>query len=367
MNGPAALAARAVAESDPLVGATAGEACRGYAGQLPDGRLVRDPLGREPLYVETEGGGAADDSRAWAVDPTELSAPELVDAGALLAPDGTVERRLSLPAPDPVDPETAVADLSAALDAALAAAPPAAVAFSGGVDSATVAAGVDGPLYVAGFPDGPDVAAARDATRAFDRAPQVVELDHDALRRAVRAVARATGRSNAMDVAIAAPLFLVAERAAAEGHDRLALGQGADELFGGYAKVAKAPDDPRVEADTVRGARDETLSGLPAQLPRDVLAVRAAGVDPVVPLLDDRVVAAALRTPADLLVDERGERKVALRRAARGRVPARVAYREKQAVQYGSRASRELDRLARQAGFKRREDDHVRRYVESLL
>jgi len=367
MRGPPALAERAVAEGDPLVGATADEACRGHAGELPDGRLVRDPLGREPLYVETAGGNGAEGGPARAFDPGELSAPEPLEAGTVLAPDGTVERRLSLPAADPADPETAVARLADALDAALADAPDAAVAFSGGVDSATVASATGGPLYVAGFPDGADVAAARDAARAFDRPLHVLDLDHADLRRAVRAVARATGRTNPMDVAIAAPLYLVAERAGADGHDRLALGQGADELFGGYAKVANAPDDGRVDADTVRGARDETLAGLPAQLPRDVLAVRAAGVEPVMPLLDDRVVAAALATPPGLLVDERGERKVALRRVAHDRLPARVAYREKRAVQYGSRVSRELDRLARRAGFKRRQDDHVRRYVESLL
>jgi asparagine synthase (glutamine-hydrolysing) len=170
-----------------------------------------------------------------------------------------------------------------------------------------------------------------------------------------------------MDVAIALPLYLVAERVAADGHDRLAVGQGADELFGGYAKVAKAPGDPRVDADTVRGARQEVLATLPAQLPRDVLAIRAAGVEPVAPLLDDRVVAAALSLPGRLLVDERGERKVALRRAARSFVPARVAFREKKAVQYGSLVARELDRLARQAGYKRRMDDHVGQYVRARL
>ena len=36
-------------------------------------------------------------------------------------------------------------------------------------------------------------------------------------------------------------------------------------------------------------------------------------------------------------------------------------------MQYGSLISRELDRLARQAGFKRRMDDHVTRYVEHRL
>jgi asparagine synthase (glutamine-hydrolysing) len=40
---------------------------------------------------------------------------------------------------------------------------------------------------------------------------------------------------------------------------------------------------------------------------------------------------------------------------------------DKKAVQYGSLVSRELDRLARQAGYKRRMDDHVGQYIRSLV
>jgi len=254
-----------------------------------------------------------------------------------------------------------------ALDATLASVEePGAIAFSGGVDSALLAARLDAPLYVTGFPDSHDLSAARSGARALGRDLRTVELDHGTLEAAVPRVARAIRRTNAMDVAIALPLFLVAERAAADGHSRLAVGQGADELFGGYAKVARAPEDPRVAAGTVRGARREVVQSLPDQLERDTLALRAAGVEPVTPLLDDRVVA-ALELTGGLLVSGRGERKWELRLAARGLVPDRLAFRGKKAVQYGSLVSRELDRLARQAGFKRRTDDHVRRYVESRL
>jgi asparagine synthase (glutamine-hydrolysing) len=166
-----------------------------------------------------------------------------------------------------------------------------------------------------------------------------------------------------MDAAIAAPLVAVARRAREDGFRRLAVGQGADELFGGYDKVARAPDDPRVDATTVRAAARELVAGLPGQLERDVLALRAAGVEPVAPLLHDRVVRAALRLPGGLLVNDRGERKVALRLAARDWLPDRVAFRPKRAAQYGSRAARELDRLARGAGFERRAGDHVARFL----
>ena len=183
---------------------------------------------------------------------------------------------------------------------------------------------------------------------------------------AVREVADATGRRNPMDLAIAVPLYLTAEAAAADGRERLAVGQGADELFGGYSKVVDPATDDRVDADTVRGARTETVRTLPDQLERDVLALRAAGVEPVAPLLDDRVVASALALPGGLLASD-GERKVALRRAAAGGVPESVRTADKKAVQYGTYVSRELDRLARRAGFKRRMPDHVGQFLDDLL
>ncbi|PSP76435.1 asparagine synthase [Halobacteriales archaeon QS_1_68_20] len=353
------LVGRAIETRDSLPGT------RGFAGELPDGRLVRDVLGRHPLFVDGDLDAAGDTD--WSFDHRDLADPTSVPAGIVLA-DGERRQVWTLPDPDPVaDEQEAVGAVREAISAALSDAPDAAVAFSGGVDSSVVAAGTDGPLYVAGFPDSHDLEAATDAGRALDRDLRVVELSLSTVEDAVPRVARAIGRTNAMDVSIALPLFLVGERAAADGAERLAVGQGADELFGGYAKVAKAPSDPRVDAETVRRARREVVTTLPDQLERDVQAVRAAGVEPVAPLLDDRVIAAALALPGNLLVDDRGERKVALRRAARELVPARVAFREKKAVQYGSNVSRELDRLARQAGFKRRMDDHVSQYIRARL
>ena len=357
---------RALADRDPLPGTT------GFAGRLAD-LLVRDVLGREPLYAAREGDG-------WSHDPADLDEPVAVPAGHVrplaargAGEDGETERVWRLPDPDPVGGREVVEAVRRALDTVLGEVATRrtdglAVAFSGGVDSALLAARLDAPLYVAGFPNSTDVAAAREGARLLGREADlhVVELDHDRLRAAVPEVVAATGRTDPMDVAIAVPLFLVARAAAADGHDQLALGQGADELFGGYDKVAGAPTDSRVEATTVRGARREVLESLPEQLPRDVLALRAAGVEPVTPLLHDRVVRAALALDGNALAGG-GERKLALRLAARAWLPDRLAFRPKRAVQYGSHVDRELARLARQNGFKPRMENNVERYVESLI
>jgi asparagine synthase (glutamine-hydrolysing) len=338
---------------DPLPGTTGPvDGTGGFAGRLPGVGLVRDVLGREPLFV---------DGDTWSADPTDLAAPTALPAGAVRRPDGTSDRVWSLPDPDP-SPD-AVDAVRRAVGSALDRAEADAVALSGGVDSALVAAALNRPCYVVGFDGAHDVAAARTAAAALDRDLRVVELDHDDLRRCVRRVVAATGRTAALDVAVGATLAAVGEAAAADGHDSLAFGQGADELFGGYAKVAALDD--RVAADSTRGAVRESVRDLPDGLARDAPVLRAVGVDPVLPFLDDAVVRAALALPADGLVDG-DERKVTLRRVARDRLPAGLAATPKKAAQYGSYVDRELDRLARQAGFKRRTDDHVRRYVESL-
>ncbi|AEH37881.1 asparagine synthetase B family protein [Halopiger xanaduensis] len=359
----------ALERSEPLPGTA------GFAGEV-DGRLVRDVLGREPLFLESADADVGADSDAWAFEPAPLEDPAPFPAGGVLdadeagrvEPDG-VERRFTLPDPDPEpDHEAALEALDDAIrtatDAARTADREIAVAFSGGVDSALVAELLDAPLYVVGFPDSHDVEAARTAAEAMGRDLTVVELEPADLERAVPEIVRATGRTNAMDVQIALPLYLVGERVAADSYDALAVGQGADELFGGYEKVVRL--DHRVEAETTRGAVREQIESLPDQLPRDVLTIRATGLEPVAPLLHDRVVEAALRLPDDLLADEE-TRKRGFRQVAARYLPGEVAERDKKAVQYGSLVARELDRLARQHGYKRRMDDHVSKYIESLL
>ena len=387
---------RAIAQGEPLPGVRPGihSALAGFAGSL-DGTLFRDVLGREPLFFERDDRSELSPSEdrpgtpEWAFDPTDVAEPVLFPAGVTWSPDRDGEwanrtQRWQLPTLSPDAPNAAVDRLRRALTPALGIerdggrgssregipSDAVAVAFSGGIDSALVAAGhPNAPLYVVGFEGCHDITAAREAAAAMGRLDdlRVIELTHTMLRRTVTEVAAATGRTNAMDVSIAIPLWIAAERAAADGFEALAVGQGADELFGGYAKVVDPAEDPRVDAGTVRGAVRETIESLPEQLARDVPAIRAAGVDVAAPFLQDRVVDASLRLPGDLLVDN-GTRKVALRRFAddTNAVPQSVWTAEKKAIQYGTYVSRELDRLARQAGFKRRMDRHVDRYVETL-
>lgn len=405
---------------DAIDGDVALSGTGGFAGYI-NGMLVRDVLGRQPIFLETAGQFTQDVMPDWAFDPLSLEAPAALPAGAVYDPsqmvisgtdiiggskntvdtdsdtssstntdiaeqgsiDGEksrfrfgyldIDQHWSLPDP-PVETnddvvrrrvQKAIITQTQKDDSGTSTA----VAFSGGVDSAMVAAGrPESPCYVAGFNGCHDITAAKEAIAAMDSSAdlRVVEISHTDIIESIPRLVSTIGRTNPMDLAITIPLFLVAQRVAADGFDQLALGQGADELFGGYAKVQKAPTDPRVNATTVRDARRELLETIPKQAERDILAIRASGVEPVTPFLHDDIVEPALTLPESLLV--RGDqRKVALRMAADGIVPESVRTASKKAVQYGTYVSRELDRLARQNGFKRRMDNHVQKYVHSLI
>jgi asparagine synthase (glutamine-hydrolysing) len=344
--------ARALSDGNALSGLNA------YAGQMPDGRLVRDALGREPLFV---------DGAEWARSAASLPDPAPCPPGSVGRPDERPRPVLAMPPSDPVDRDAALVQLRAAVEEALRGIPESTpVGLSGGLDSSLIAAHTAGPCYVVGLDDAPDVNTARDAANRLGRDLRAVTLTFEELRESVPTVAKAAGTVNPIDVAIALGLYHLGTVVKADGSDTLALGQGADELFGGYEKVAEAATDDRLSATTIIGARDEMIETIPRQAARDVQVLRAAGIEPIMPYLDDAVVSAALHLPEDLLVSH-GVRKAGLRRVAEGSVPTSVVERDKQALQYGSRISRELDRMARQAGYKRRESDHIRRYIENRV
>jgi asparagine synthase (glutamine-hydrolysing) len=161
---------------------------------------------------------------------------------------------------------------------------------------------------------------------------------------ALPAVLRAIPRNTPMDLSIALTLFFVLRSAAAGGFRRVLCGQGADELFAGYARHRESRD---LASDLRRD-----FAGLHAQAVRDQAVAQLHGTCLSYPYLDLRVVRAARRIPAGDLVAG-GVGKQPLRAIAARRLSAEVAGRGKKAMQYGSGIWRHLRRRARENGYKR--------------
>jgi len=220
-----------------------------------------------------------------------------------------------------------------------------AVAFSGGVDSALVAHLARLPCVVVGLRGSHDVRRAAAAARmmGLDLAivtPTEKEVE-EALARVVRVIPDPT---NPLEASIATTLSFVAAWAKEHGHTRILAGQGADELFGGYARYLSSPDlAAELERDFADHERQRT---------RDQAVAALHGAYFSMPYLDVRVVRATRSIPAAERV--RGEvRKYPLREVAERHIPAEIAQAEKKAMQYGSGIWRTIQRLARTNGYKK--------------
>ncbi|QYZ80028.1 asparagine synthase [Methanofollis formosanus] len=245
-----------------------------------------------------------------------------------------------------VGPDHQAGDLEAAIVTAvgLRATDDTAVALSGGVDSALVAALAERPAVVVGFEDSHDHRLALDLAAACGLECEAVTVTVPEVEEALREGVGLLDAPNPVDASIAATEVFVARWARDHGYRRVLTGQGADELFGGYARYLESPD---LAAELERDRLD-----LPRQVARDRAVASSYGTAFSPPYLDLRVVAAARAFPPPSLI-EGGVRKRPLRTVAERHIPPEFAAAEKKAMQYGSGIWKTVQKLARRQGYRR--------------
>ena len=227
------------------------------------------------------------------------------------------------------------------------------VALSGGVDSALLAAFAGLPCITVGMEGAQDFLWAERVASCLGLPHRHVVITPEEADQAMPAVLRAIPRKTPLDLSIALTLSFVCRSAAEEGYRRVLCGQGADELFAGYARY-------RESSDLGSDLRRDFL-GLHAQAVRDQAVAALHGTCLSYPFLDLRVVRAAGRIPAGEMV-RGGVGKQPLRAIAARHLPSDVAGRGKKAMQYGSGIWRHLRRRARENGYKR----SVQGYLDQL-
>ncbi|HVN65869.1 MAG TPA: asparagine synthase C-terminal domain-containing protein [Methanomicrobiales archaeon] len=227
------------------------------------------------------------------------------------------------------------------------------VALSGGVDSTLVAALAGLPCVTVGMEGSGDLQRGRKAAEILGLTWEGVTITEEEVEEALPVVAGAIPGVTPLDVSIATGLFFVARWAGERGHRRVLVGQGADELFGGYARYRTAADVPAMLARDFASLRGQAL--------RDQAVARLHGTAFSLPYLDLRVVRAARSIPPDRLVSA-GMGKVPLRELAARLLPPEVALAPKKAMQYGTGISRAIRELARKNGYK----GSVQRYIFRL-
>lgn len=244
-----------------------------------------------------------------------------------------------------------------------------ALAYSGGLDSSVLAkiladqSDVDAWLVTVGATGSRDVERARTGAEVLGLPLLEVPVSEARLERHLPEIVRLVGRTRVppemaerwglppgaeavspVVAAVEATLFFVFREAARHAH-RVLLGQGADELFGGYKRYEGLAEG------ALRARMAQDLAALiEIQRPVEERVAAAFGVSPRYPYLDPAVVRRALVLPPESLVSG-SERKRALRSVARRLgLPGAMVEVPKTAAQYGSGIARLVEGLAARQG-----------------
>lgn len=243
--------------------------------------------------------------------------------------------------------------LEQAVEKRLMADVPLGVLLSGGLDSSLIAAitakkhqGKD-PLnsFCVGIEGSPDIAAARDVAEAIGTKHYEYVYTKEELIEALPEVIYHLESYDPSLVRSAIPCFFVS-KIAAEKVKVVLSGEGADELFSGYAYLQELKDSDKLNKELVRIIN--SLHNINLQrLDRMSMAHSLEGR---VPFLDLDLIDYALRIPAEMkLSSDDIMEKAVLRRAFKGELPEHILWRKKAEFSEGSGAVDILEEYAEAA------------------
>ena len=153
-----------------------------------------------------------------------------------------------------------------------------------------------------------------------------------------------------MDLSIAVPLYRAASEASEMGLRVMALGQGLDEMFGGYARHVHVYRSSGTEGLRLELLRDLVRSP-ERNFSRDFKACASVGVELRLPAVDEALLSLSLSVPPEFKVSQDGVRKLVLRHAAlRLGLPEELAMRPKRAIQYETGVHKVLSKALRAEG-----------------
>jgi len=228
-----------------------------------------------------------------------------------------------------------------------------AVAFSGGLDSSTIAllakkSGVDVHLVHVSLENQPETEHAKKVAEEL-KLPIHVYLYHEGdVEKVLPKVLWLIEEPDPLKTSIGIPICWTAEKAAEMNFKVILAGQGADELFGGYKRYIY--DYSRYGSENVRNRIFKDIVRMfEVNFERDFKICNYHNVELRLPFATYQMAKFAIDLPVELKIETRGDglRKLVLRQAAENLgIPQSIVRKPKKAIQYATGINKTLKKLA---------------------
>ena len=320
-----------------------------YTAVLTDGRSIlcyRDPTGSRPLYFAVDTDLAAFSTLKRPLKAMGLNPKPFPPGGVAKAKGGLIRfervRRIRPSRPPSTFGEAVERVAETLLECFEECARDlsgVAVGFSGGLDSSLTAMlldrlGLDMMLVSVGVRGSKVFEAAERGAELLGLPYTLVSMEEEEVLELLKPVTDAVEVDGLMDLSIALPLHRAAVESSRMGFRVMALGQGLDEMFGGYSRHVRTYRSKGLEGVAVELLNDLVRSP-ERNFARDFKACTSAGVELRLPAVDERLLSLSLSIPPDFKVSTDSGRKLVLRKAAEKLgLPAELARRLKKAIQY---------------------------------
>jgi len=224
--------------------------------------------------------------------------------------------------------------------------------LSGGVDSSliSVLADKNAIFYTVGYEstiEARDVTASRTLVQKYNLSWRLTILTLKEVEKYITQAIHILSAVNLIDsvtIGIAIVIIAATEQAKKENITTFLGGLGAEEIFAGYKRHLDVTD-----------VNEECWRGLHAMwsrdLVRDATLASALKIDVRTPFLDEQLIKSAMQIPGNRKIKD-GQRKIILREIAEEiGIPKEIAWRNKQAAQYGSSIDKAIAKLAKINGY----------------
>ncbi|MEM4473101.1 MAG: asparagine synthase-related protein [Archaeoglobaceae archaeon] len=219
------------------------------------------------------------------------------------------------------------------------------IAFSGGIDSSLLASLHDLPLIAVTASDEEEKWILH-AAKKIARDVEILKVNEEVVVTSLPKVARIIEDSSFLQLSIAVPLHLVFEFAKKLGFSEVVLGQGADELFGGYKRYESLSEE-ELEKFLLRDIAEIGEKNLV----RDAKLSYASEIKIILPYLNWEVIRTAINVSVkDKIREINGKkvRKYILRDIAKDVLPGEIVWKEKKAIQYSTGIAKMMKKLSSQ-------------------